>query len=434
MNTKLIAILAVVVVCVAAVGVYVVAGNNGDKKYHSDDDTGRLKVYGNANHDDYLDDKDVAFIEKIIAGTEKETKYADANRDGKVDSNDVQYVKDIIDKKVNKVWISQTYNKEEQIVETKYPIDKIAVAGFETITVLKSIGAASRIVALAGASGDSFNQSFYSDVYDLPKCGPDIWHIDPELLSPYKVDAIISMDSKSYIDNYETFEKAGIDVVRIEAAHATNSLAGIVTIGFLLDMVDGANNLMEFFDGILKNIDEKAKAIADADRKTGLFLTMKYYVEGPSAASEYTGTMAFAGAKTLADVYPDEWGTKARMTFKLGDDWLLKDKYQADFICLSNALGLDKMTQEQLNAKWADCGQYMDKMDCFPEGYFILNSTLSPVLRIAFMAMVMYPGVFGENYAYDCTQQYYDKFITNVKDFNAKEDATWIITSNMITS
>ena len=434
MNTKIIAIAAVVVLCVAGVAVFVATNNdNGNKKYVSDDNTGRLRVYGNANNDDYLDDKDVAFLEKIIAGTEKETKFADANQDGKVDDKDVQYVKDIIDKKVNKVWVSQTYNKTEQIEACKYPISKVAVAGFETITVLQSIGATSKIVALAGASGDSFNQTFYSDVYDLPKCGPDIWHIDPELLSGVgQVDAIISMDAKSYIDNYATFETAGIDVVRIEAAHATNSLSGIVTVGFLLGNAEEANKLMEFFDGILNNIKDKAASISE--KKTGLFLTMKYYVEGPSAASEYTGTMALAGAKTLADVYPDVWGTTARKTFKLGDDWLLADKYQADFIALSNALGLSKMTQDELNAKWADCGQYMNKMNCFPDGYFIINSTLSPTLRIAFMAAFMYPDVFGADYGYECTQDYYDKFITNLKDFNAKEDATWIITSSMITA
>ncbi len=433
MNPKLIAIVAVVIICVAAVGAYVVTNNGGGSdKYVSDDNTGRLRVFGNANNDDYLNNADVAFLEKIIAGQEKETPLADANRDGKVDENDVQMVKDIINKKANKVYVAHVYNKVEQVVETKYPINTIAVAGYETITVIKSIGAANKIVALAGASGDNFNKDFYSDVYDLPKCGPDIWHIDPELLSSYKVDAIISMDAKSYIDNYETFETAGIDVVRIEAAHATHSLAGIVTLGFLLDVVDAANDLMEFFDGIQKNITEKAKAIPAADRKTGLFLTMKYYVEGPSAASEYTGTMAIAGADTLADKYPDQWSEKARLTFKPGDDWLLADKYQADFICLSNALGLGKMTDDEIKAKWADCGQYMEKMNCFPEGYFILNSTLSPVLRIAFMAMVMYPDVFGDDYAYKCVQEYYDTFITNVKDFDAKNDATWIITSDMV--
>jgi len=431
MDKKVLIIVAVVAVCVVAIAAFVVLGQ-GNSKYVSDDDTGRLKVFGNADNNDYLNNDDIKYLEKIIAGQEKETKFADANRDGKVDNNDIQFVKDILNGKQKTVWISQTYNKQEQIVECKYPLNKICVAGYETITVIKSMGAVSKIVALSGASGDSFNKEFYSDVYDLPKCGPDVWKVDPELLSQYPVDAIIAMDGSSYVPNYETFEKAGIDVVRIEAAHALNSLSGIVTVGFLLGYTDQANKLMEFFDGITNDITKKVSKISDKDRKTGLFLTMKYYVEGPTKKSEYTMTMQIAGAKVLADEYPDIWGDTARKTFKLGDDWLLNEKYQADFICLSNALGLDKMTDEQLQAKWDDCAQYMAKMDAYPDGYFILNSTLSPVLRIAFMAQVMYPEVMGDDYAYKYTQEYYDKFITNVKNFDAKNDATWIITSDMV--
>jgi iron complex transport system substrate-binding protein len=74
MNPKLIAIVAVVIICVAAVGAYVVTNNGGGSdKYVSDDNTGRLRVFGNANNDDYLNNADVAFLEKIIAGQEKET-------------------------------------------------------------------------------------------------------------------------------------------------------------------------------------------------------------------------------------------------------------------------------------------------------------------------------------------------------------------------
>ena len=429
MDKKVLAIICIAAVCVVAIAAFVVTNNHGDDKYTSDDDTGRLKVFGNADNNDYLNNDDVTYLEKIIAGDADPTRFADANQDGKIDEQDVTFVKNILNGTQNRVWVSQIYDKKEQIVDCKYPLEKVAVSGYETITVLKSIGAASKIVALSGASGDSFNKTFYSDVYDLPKCGPDIWKIDPELLSSYPCDAIVTMDSKSYIDNYEVFEKSGIDVIRIEAANALTSLSGIVTIGFLMGQVDEANNLMEFFDGITNEITKKT---SNVDKKTGLFLTMRYYVEGPSDKSEYTATMVIAGAKSIADMYPEQWGSSARLTFKLGDDWLLNSKFQADYICLSNAFGLGKMSDAEIQAKWDDCSQFMNKMDAYPNGYFILNSTLSPVLRIAFMASVMYPDAMGEDYAYKCVQEYYDRFITNVKDFDAKNDATWVITSDMV--
>lgn len=432
MNTKLVAILAVIIVVAAGSAAYIVINNDDDGHYVSTDNTGRLAVYGNANNDDYLDNSDVEYLEKIIAGTEEETPLADANQDGKIDSADVDFVKGILNKTQKTVYVLQTYNKTAQVVSCKYPLTSVGVAGYETITVLQSIGAVDKIKILSGAGGDSFDKTFYSDVYDLPKCGKDVWNIDPELLPEnVKLDGIIAMDSKSYLPNYQTFEKAGISVVRIQAAHALNSLSGIVTVGFLLGCEEKANELMEFFDGITDNIVKKVGTVSDENKVTGLFVTMTNYVEGPVDRSEYTGTMVIAGAKSLADKNTAPWGSdKARLQFKTGEEWLLNDDYQGDFIVHSRALGLKPLTSEQMQDQWNNYSQYFTKMSAYPDGYFILNSTLSPVLRIAVMATQFYPDLFGEDYAFDCIQQYYDKFITSISDFDAKTDATWLITAN----
>lgn len=430
MQTKhIVAIIAVVIVCIAAIA-YVVLENDddGDKRYVSDDDSGRLMVFGNANNDDYIDQKDIDTLKKIISGELSETKYADANRDGKVDEKDIQFVQDIIDKKVDKVYVAQIYNKQEQIVDCSYPLEQVCVSGYETLTVIKSIGAASKVVCLSGLRGDNFNKNFYSDVYDLPQVGPDAWKVDIEKISDYKVQAVVAMDSKAYIPNYETLEQAGIDVIRIQAANGITSLNGIVTLGFLFDCVDKANEEMEFFDGILKDVQQKVATVADSDKVTGLFVTMTNYCEGVSSLSEYTGTMEIAGAKAVAD--NEVWEGKARKQFFIGDEWLLKPQFQADFIVHSRGLGLGEVDKQK---QWDTYSIYFKDMDAYKNGhYFMLNSTLSPILRIAFMATMFYPDLFGEDYAVDKVQQYYDRFITNVQDFDAKTDGTWVITADMV--
>ncbi len=428
MQTKNIALIGVVVVvCIVAIAALTLNGNNNGG-YVSDDDSGRLMVYGNANNDDYLDNKDVEALQKIIRGELEATKYADANQDGVIDDKDIQKVQDIINKKTDSVYINQIYNSNEQVVECAYPLTKVCVAGYETITVIKSIGAVGSIVCLSGAKGDNFNERFYSDVYDLPKVGDTVWTVDIEKLSNYDIQAVVAMDSKSYIPNYEQIEAAGKDVIRIQAANGLTSLNGIVTLGFLFDCVEKANEEMEFFDGILKDIKSKLKTVSDDKKVSGLFVTMTNYCEGVSSRSEYTGTMELAGATAVAD--DTIWEGKARKQFQIGDEWLLDQKFQSDYIVHSRALGLGDVDKQ---AQWDNYSKYFTAMKAYKDGnYFILNSTLSPVLRIAFMATEFYSDLFGEDYAVEKVQEYYDKFITNVKDFNAKTDATWVITSDMV--
>jgi len=416
---------AVVVMLVIGSVVYLVIDQSGNNKYRSTDDSGRLMVFGNANNDDYIDSKDIDTLREIIEGDLDETKYADANQDGKIDEKDIQKVQDIIDKKTDKVFICQIHNGAEQVVDCKYPLKKVCVSGYETITMIKTIGAVEGIVCLAGASGATFNERFYSDVYDLPKVGIDIWNVDLELLSNYVVDAVITMDSSNYVSNYGLIESAGIDVIRVQAANGLTSLNGIVTLGFLMDSVDRANDAMEFFDGILKDITSKVAKIPVEDRVTAIFVTMSNYIEGQSKNSQYTETMEIAGAVSVADSL---WGDAARKQFFIGDEWLLNERYQTDFIVHSRALGLGDV---DVKSSWDTYTIYFTELDAFKSGgYFQLNSTLSPVLRIVCMAGMFYPDVFGEDYAVKAIQEYYDKFITNVVDFDASDDAIWMITED----
>jgi iron complex transport system substrate-binding protein len=56
-----------------------------------------LHIYGNANMDGTIDEKDIEYLQEIIAGSCNASPLADANFDGKVDENDISQVKMIID-------------------------------------------------------------------------------------------------------------------------------------------------------------------------------------------------------------------------------------------------------------------------------------------------------------------------------------------------
>ena len=91
-NKSIIAIAIVAVIIVAGAGIYLVLGNNGSEKVDPADETTRLNICGNANLDNYLDDRDIQFIQDIIDGKETKTTLADANNDGKIDQKDIDQV------------------------------------------------------------------------------------------------------------------------------------------------------------------------------------------------------------------------------------------------------------------------------------------------------------------------------------------------------
>lgn len=70
--------------------------SSGSKEYNTDEYPSRLMVLGNANLDDYLDERDVAYLENIIK--QEKIDYdnyfmCDANFDKVIDEQDVDYLK-----------------------------------------------------------------------------------------------------------------------------------------------------------------------------------------------------------------------------------------------------------------------------------------------------------------------------------------------------
>jgi iron complex transport system substrate-binding protein len=55
-----------------------------------------LKIFGNANMDDTIDQKDVAYVESVIKGSNPATNLSDANYDGRIDDKDIDQIRNII--------------------------------------------------------------------------------------------------------------------------------------------------------------------------------------------------------------------------------------------------------------------------------------------------------------------------------------------------
>lgn len=99
-TTKIVAVVVVVVIIVSGVGIYFLLKDNSSRELLSVS----LEVYGNANGDWTIDEKDIEHIEKIISGEHEATPFADANCDGVIDQKDIEQVRVLANGTAKKVW------------------------------------------------------------------------------------------------------------------------------------------------------------------------------------------------------------------------------------------------------------------------------------------------------------------------------------------
>jgi iron complex transport system substrate-binding protein len=81
-----------------------------------------LAVYGNANLDNIIDEKDISYVDEIINGSIEPTELADANHDGTVDDEDIQQIEQIINKSEKKLTYIDIFG---EAVTINKPIERI---------------------------------------------------------------------------------------------------------------------------------------------------------------------------------------------------------------------------------------------------------------------------------------------------------------------
>ncbi len=408
MNTKIVAILAVVII-VAGGAVAVLAFSGGD--YRSSDVSGRLAILGNANNDDYLDQEDLAVIDDIIAGkkTLKDYPLADANNDKTVDETD----REIVKRMVNRESMDIMYIDGNKNIKTVgYPIKRAVVVGTNAAMTVQAIGAATS-GKIVGVTGEAAKDNFlFSDLAKLPKVSTSVLAADFDKVQEIgNVDAIITMASKSYLKNEDTFTGAGIDVVRISSSDGLEAVSVALTMGYLFGEEKRANEYAKLCDEVLNYVNEKVKTIKEDSKRTILSFTMTNYVSGTS--SDYYELTTMVGGKNLAD-----WSETTKR-FMEGDEWLLNEKYYADVMLHYHQYTYDPSVDQK--DMYTEYRGYFEDTQAVKDGHYcLMNSNMPAIVRLAYTAAILYPEVYGSDYGDKIHQKYVDGFLDNLKEINYK--------------
>ena len=124
-----------------------------------------LEIFGNANMDETIDERDITYVEGIIKGTNAATNLSDANYDGKVDENDINRIELIIAGEEKEITL---IDSAYRIITVEEPIKKIVVMNNEAAEIIRAFGIEDKIVGVS--SGIANDKIFFLRFQRFARC------------------------------------------------------------------------------------------------------------------------------------------------------------------------------------------------------------------------------------------------------------------------
>jgi len=104
-----------------------------------------LGIFGNANMDDRIDEKDVAYLEGVIKGTNPATNLSDANYDGKIDGRDTDQIEKIIKGEEEELHI---LDGNGEPVTVHKPVERIVVEYLDNAELVAILNSSDKVVGI----------------------------------------------------------------------------------------------------------------------------------------------------------------------------------------------------------------------------------------------------------------------------------------------
>ena len=405
-SIKILAVVVVVAVVAAGAGAFLLLNKNKDDEYYSSNSDCRLQILGNADENDYLDQKD---IDKINAMIEEKTysKMADANNDGVVDSQDADMVKKIIDLKSSNSKKADA-DKEKMDVyyitvngktqSAKFPVTKIICVNTQrALDIAINIGVANKFVA----TNDYVNQYatnvdstyMYRAFKDLPSVG-DRKEPDLEEITKIDADAIHAGTTATYLKNVDADATSygGKTILRLASWENGGYASGALMLGFFTDADKAAQDFVKWMDDLEKTVNDKLKDIADKDKIKVISMSSATWfgaqTDGVSSAVSAVG-ITNVGNNIITD--PTKSGGSAT-TYK--EDIVAQNP---EYLFLSPYLYLNQ-TSEEIATKYAGYNfNHIAACDAVKNGkIYMLNYEMPFILTTLLVAKILFADQFSD--------------------------------------
>jgi len=376
-----------------------------------------LKIYGNANMDENIDDADISYVQDIINGNKKSTELADANHDGKVDTLDVEQIESVIKGDAKNLTIIDAQNRS---VTLNLPIERAVGVNTGAIEIMRDIGVDLSKVFIAASSYALDNPDYFPELKG--KVSNKYGSPDYEALAKLKPDLVILYKKPYKEESFDKYDAISVPVICIDCFNQ-NGLDGSVKIfGAIFNKMDRAGELIDWYHGYIDLVMERTKGLADREKpKTMFYFSPDFYYPTIKVKTGQSGDSVMiteAGGNNLAE----DLNTTVD-TVEVDREWVLtqnpeviigsvnaatsKSGYSADE---TKAFGYMHMVLDKLMVD-----QAIKQTDAAVQGKVYitctdLNRGPMQAAGTVYMAKILHPDLFKDINPEDVLKEYFDKW------------------------
>ncbi|MDO5861337.1 MAG: hypothetical protein Q4Q58_00800 [Thermoplasmata archaeon] len=423
MNTKILAVVAVAIVVIAGIAVAVSMHQSSSRDPVVE--TGRLLVYGNANNDDYLDDRDLEMVQSIVNGEttwdSEEYPFADANCDGEITSDDVTLIRNIIDGNTCTLYYLEYYESNSSaVVSITYPMktDSIGIYQYQTGFLVSMLGlwdnvdyADNTTLGYTTAFDTEGINSYgnYSGSMMRTTSGLETFNssnVDVLILNGYWDDTVVK----------DGLAAMGSDTQVIKPyCQGTYAISSMLTFGFILGCYDSASEYIAFYDKVMDYLNECLSGLSEEDYVT------YYVVNNPTdsgaikiRSSGSNGTYPdLAWVEMIPGVNLMPNGDNDTYQATRTAEWFLQEENASDYIIISmsSLSAYDNNVETALNTfkeMFSQTQAYSDgNIIGLAYGYF--NGLYSPSMLVL-LASYLYPDLVDQDYGWELFYEFFEKY------------------------
>lgn len=398
---------------------------------------GRLWIVGNANLDDVLDSKDIAWIKKIIRGQANEvilnpglsshsvnTRMADANQDGVIDKKDIEKVQSMIDATADSAkQVIYYVDVDGGMSKMHFPAKSI-ISTYEQISKqLQTLHAMDQVIACDnGSAGHIYAQKWLTPEKVIFNSWNERSDPSAEVIEKYAPDIVITGSRDTYPTTCEKLlpaNRTNMDIIRISSWEDGNTIVGTLTLGFMILKNQEALEYAKWADKWMGTISEKTKDLADKVKvlsPRGEYDGWQYIMNGPRGG-KYETTL-LAGADNIITRNLTSTSTNVTVT----PEWV-KSQSDCDFIIPIVYGDLDNQEKYGFTNKsfYDTAVQYWSDMTkAYGTQVHVVDNLVSQgtsyVIGAVYMAKWFYPELFADMNPDEIFQEFMDKFLQY--DFN----------------
>lgn len=374
-----------------------------------------LKIYGNANEDENINDLDISYVNDVIAGKKPNTTFADANNDGKINQADITQIQKIIDGTESQIIIKDS---NDRVVSLPYPIQKVASLWATIAEPIQAIGAEDKIVAIDDETAK--RTALLPEISKKESVGkradPDI-----EKLVSLKPDFVISLGMKDEV--IKKIEDAGIPVVI--SSYGTNDkldtgfssgMQETKQLGYLLGADKKADELINWYRGYLSTVQDKASGLFDSDRPKVMYLYdhSNGKIQSSGGATYVVHMIDFAGADDITSTNPGNWieldpeyPLKENPEYILFEDAMTRDNLIGPGITDTSKIQKTLDGIKEINGFDTIDAVKNNKLYAMPWGLISCNSWLGTL----YLAKLFHPEKFSDMNVSSIHQEYLENYL-----------------------